>query len=261
MPAVAQYIRVEESDEHEKVGTPASKPEPRKRIADDPRRIFQRLISKTAADRQSAAKQLGWDSAEFSQPDDARLFLTNLDSDEEQEVIIVYSFSGSPPGTVALVFDRQKDGWMQVGSFGYWWHWDSNQAEKLIELREIVSYRRKDILVRTRNGGTGVAETELAIFRMHDGKLYRVFRAVEDSYNTFSGSIVEDERAITYPGEYSSDSYIVVRHTRTKRPLEEDSKRSVRPRPRVSCTAFRWTPQRFTFLADKDASARFCADR
>jgi hypothetical protein len=37
---------------------------------------------------------------------------------------------------MALVFDQQKDGWMQVGRFDYWWHWDGNQAEKLIELRE-----------------------------------------------------------------------------------------------------------------------------
>src|SRR3712207_190008 len=84
---VAQGVRLETADEHEKVGTPANKPEPQKRIADDPRKIFQRIISSSATERQAAAKQLAWDSADFPQPHDARLFLTNLDSDEYQEVI------------------------------------------------------------------------------------------------------------------------------------------------------------------------------
>ncbi len=111
MPVVAQYVRLETSDEQEKVGTPASKPEPQKRIADDPRKIFQRIISGSVTDRQAAAKQLAWDSAEFPQPQDARLILTNLDSDEDQEIIFV--LSGSPASTVALVFDQQK--WMDAG--------------------------------------------------------------------------------------------------------------------------------------------------
>ena len=102
---------------------------------------------------------------------------------------------------------------------------------------------------------------------MHDGRLYRVFRTLEDAYNTVccgtpdTGSVIEEERTITFPEESGNGRYIVVRHTRTKHPPEDESKRSVRPRPRVSCTAFRWTPQRFTFLADKDASTRLCAGK
>lgn len=265
IPARAQHAGVKFAELREELAPPVSKPEPQKRIADDPRRIFQRIISRSAADRQAAAKQLAWDSAEFVELDDARLLLTNLDSDEDQEIIFI--LSGSPVGTVALVLDQQKDGWKQVGKFDYSWHWDSNQAEKLIELREIVRSGQKDIIVRTRSGGTGVDETELTIFRMHEGKLYRIFRTLENAEYTIccgipdSGSFVEEARAITFPRESVNEPYIVVRHTRTKHPPENTSKQPVRPRSRVSCTVFKWTPQPFVFLEDKTAAPELCAGK
>lgn len=263
MPAPAQYLRLEIAEKSERIGIPAAKPEPTKRIADDPRRIFQRITGEAVAERRLAARQLAWDADEIPQPVDARLILTNLDLDEEQEVILV--LPGGPWATIAFVFDHQKAGWTQVGSFDYWWHWDANRAERLIELREIVSNGRKDILVRTQAGGTGMAETDLAIYRMLDGKLYRVFNTIEATYHTVccgtldTGSVIEDEREISFPDESESGRYIVVRHSSRKYPPDEGSSKPTTVRTRlVSCTAYRWTPEKFTFVPDKSAAPKFC---
>ena len=75
------------------------------------------------------------------------------------------------------------------------------QAERLIELREIVWYGRKDIIVREQAGGTGVAETTLSIYRMYEGRLYRIFRMIEDRYDApigGSGTITQ-HRQIEFP--------------------------------------------------------------
>ncbi|MFN7919926.1 MAG: hypothetical protein U0Q16_07505 [Bryobacteraceae bacterium] len=134
--AKAQHGGVAVAVEDERAGTPLVKPEPRFRIDSDPRQIFQKLISPAEAERKAAARSLRWETAETPVPFDARLLLVNLDSDDEQEVIFI--LSASPAATVALVLDHQREGWWQVGKFDYWWHWDSDQAERLIELRETV---------------------------------------------------------------------------------------------------------------------------
>lgn len=258
--AVAQHVglRVDEADE--RVGTPLSKPEGRSRIGDDPRRIFQKLTSKSGAERRTAAQQLSWPTSEFPEPFDARLLLVNLDTDDEQEVIFIVS--GSPATTVALVFDRQREGWWQVGHFSYWWHWDANQAERFIELREIVKYRRKDIIVRERNGGTGVATTQLSIYRLHNGRLYRVFDTAEDEYHYIygGGAPVTETRRIEFPeADSSGQRFLVVHHRATREP---DTPTKSNPITHKSdCSAYRWDSSRFTFVLDDPAAGRLCKTR
>src|SRR5262245_18065575 len=94
------------------------------------------------------------------------------------------------------------------------------------------------------------------------------FASSQDAYHTVCcgtpdpGPVVEEKRVVTFPEESSSGRYIVVRHTRTKYRPENDSKRPVSARSRlVSCTAFRWTSERFTFLADKAESPKFCGGK
>jgi hypothetical protein len=255
--AAAQYVGLPSVDVDERAGTPASKPEARNRVGDDPRRIFQKLTSTLEAERRTAAQQLSWPTSEVPEPFDARLLLVNLDADDEKEVIFV--LSGSPLATVALVFDRQKEGWWRVGEFSYWWHWDANQAERFIELREIVKYGRKDIIVREQYGGTGVATTQLSIYRLHSGRLYRVFVAAEDEYHYIygSGATVTDTRRVEFPeADSSGQRFLVVYHRSTTEPDIPTKRNPITSKSQ--CSAYRWDANRFTFVLDGPAASGHC---
>jgi hypothetical protein len=234
--AAPQHLGIVETPEP--AAKPSTKPEPRKRVSYDPRRIFQRIV----------------DGSEpgFTKPFDARLLLVNLDSDEDQEVIFV--LTGSPASTIALIFDKQKEGWWQIGHFTYSWHWDANQAEKLIELREIVGYGRKDIIVRERAGGTGVATTELSIYRLLDGRLYRVFNTEEDNLYAVYGTdvVVRETRRVEFP-----ESRLIVVHLSTTTTPDNPTKANP-VRTETACAAYRWHQGRFTFIRDAAAAKQFC---
>jgi hypothetical protein len=257
LPLAAQQRGVRLDMDEERVGTPANQPEQRKRIGDDPARIFEKLLSKSESARRTAATQLKWHVAEFPEPLDARLFIVNLDADAEAEVIFV--LSGTPASTVALVFDRRDNAWWQVGEFSYSWQWDPNVAEKLIELREIVAYRRKDLIVRERAGGTGVATTHLAIYRMHNGRLYKVFQTPEEEfyYVHGGGRTITEERQVEFPEPDSSGKrFLVVRHVKTTEP-DVPTRQNSRQRVR-GCSAFRWDSSRFIFARHRASAARLC---
>ena len=243
----------------ENAGTPIEQPEPAKRVADEPGRIFQKLMSGSEEERKEAKRALRWDGAQFPKPFDGRLLLVNLDSDEEQEVILI--LSASFLGTVALVFDHREDGWWQVGSFGYSWHWNANQAERFIELREIVSYGRKDILVRITEGGTGIAETTLSIYRLSKGRLYRAFRTMEDGYRYVYGSgiTVSDKRTIEYPESDSDARFLLVHHVSRTEP--DEPSRSNPVREKKSCSVYRWEAREFTFKLDGGSGRKLCGGR
>ena len=154
--------------EKEPPAIPATKAEPRKKLNSDPVTVFQNLLGPSKDSRRVAYQALGWSKEAIDEAlpaDDARLYAVNLDADAELEYVLIVS--AGPATTVAYVFDQDSQGWWQVGMFDYWWHWNADQAERLIELREIVWYGRKDIVVREQNGGTGVAETDLSIYRIY----------------------------------------------------------------------------------------------
>jgi hypothetical protein len=132
----------------------------RRPVAVDPITLYHNLLSPSSEERKQAYGHLGFAFSDASRPVDARLDAVNLDADDDLEYIL--TASGSPARTMAIVFDKVGDIWWIVGEFSYWWHWNANDAERLIELREIVWPGRKEIIVREQGGGTGVADPTLA---------------------------------------------------------------------------------------------------
>jgi len=255
----AQHVGVRVPDPDERVGTPLAKPEPRRPVGEAPQRIFQKLTSKSEDERRTAAQQLGWGTENLPPASDARLLLVHLDADDEQEAILVIS---NPLGTVAFVFDRQKEAWWRIGKFSYWWHWDANQAERIIELREIVRSGSKDIIVRERAGGTGIATTDLSIYRLHNGRLYRVFQIAEDEYYNRYGAAatVTETRRIEYPNADSTGRvFLVVHHRATTEPDLPTRRNPITEKS--DCSAYRWDSNRFTFVVDGQAARQLCKTR
>ena len=78
------------------------------------------------------------------------------------------------------MFDEDEHGWWIVGDFSYWYLWEPAQAERFLELREIISYRSKEIVVRETSGGSNAWEIGLSIYRMHGRFLYRIFNTDEE---------------------------------------------------------------------------------
>ena len=158
--------------------TPVSKPEARHRVLASPATIFNNLLNPST--RRLAYQQLGANPNDFDPSehvDDVRLLMVNLDDDEELEAILIYTIRMHV--TRAIVLDKGSDGWWQIGEFDAWWHWTPKYAEQLISLEEIVWPGRKDIVVRVTSGGTDVVRTDLSVYRVYRGKLYRVFTVAE----------------------------------------------------------------------------------
>ena len=247
------------------VANPAAEPLARISVAEDPRKIFQRITSISAEERTLGAKQLGWPGDEDPALGDARLFVTNLDSDEEMEVVFVLTRSRRV-ASVALIFDHQETGWMQVGQFEYFWRWNPDGAEGFIEFREIIDSGRKEVLVRLMNGGTGVAEQAVTIFRLHKGLLYPIFQMIEESYHTIccgtpdTGGGVEDKREMSVHESAGGPVLLVEHEQTTYSPVIRSEQGASRPQL-VGCTAYRWVPERLTFAIDKKASAQLCPTR
>lgn len=147
-----------------------------------------------------------------------------------------------------------------VGDFSYSWHWDVNEAERFIELREIVSASRKEIIVRDSGGGTGVAETWLSIYHMNNGHLYRVFRTMEDGFHFIvgDGTSEYDHRILEYPDRaWDSPAFVVVRHRKRIEPAEKGQP----VRSTADCSVFQWDGATFLFANEKAATPKLCSGR
>jgi hypothetical protein len=242
----------------ERIGNPASKPEPRRLVKTDPVSLYRGLLSTSPQDRKDAFRLLAHEEIDYADSVDARLYAVNLDSDSALEYILVATGDFR---TFALVFDKTGESWYVVGDFSYWWHWDANEAEKFIELREIVHYGQKEIIVRDWGGGTGMAETWLSIYRMHNGSLYRVFRTLEDGFHFLYGGVGNSEyehRTLEYPDHDRNAPAILVAR-RVKR--IEPAKKGGAIRVSRDCSAFRWDAATFDFVANKAATPGLCSDR
>jgi hypothetical protein len=208
-----------------------------------------------------AWKLLGWQTSERDpKPRDARIQLTNLDADEELEIIFV--LSGVPTTTVVAVFNRDQTGtWFQVGEFTYWWRWNSEAAERLLELRELVDSGTKDILIRIPNGGSDGLMRELSIYRLRpDGQLRRVFRSTEleiHGDSCCSGWTTETRRQVLFPGRFEAGSarYLAVRQFSARYPQQQETNKW----RSLGCYAYRWDANQFGFVLDRTpAATEYC---
>jgi hypothetical protein len=193
-----------------------------------------------------------------SDPVEARLYAVNLDSDSDLEYVLIAN-TDFPPGTIALVFDKIGASWWVIGDFSYGWQRDANEAERFIELREIVHYGRKEIIVRDWGGGTGFAETGLSIYRMQNGSLYRVFRTVEDGFHFIYGvgTTEYEHRTLEYSDhDWNAPALLVARHVKRIEPAQEGAA------VRVSrdCSVFQWDAAAFVFVKKKAAMPSLCSN-
>jgi hypothetical protein len=242
----------------ETVGNPTSKPLQRRFVGVDPMMLYRGLLSSSPKERTQAFQQLRHQVTDASLPADARLYALNLDSDDDLEYVLIVTVS--PAATLAFVFDKSAQGWCVVGEFSYGWHWDANEAERLIEFREIAWYGRKEIIVRERGGGAGVTETALSIYRMHNGYLYRVFHTTEDAFHYVygAGRTEYEHRTIEYrDADADGHVFLVVHYDKRIEPDQHS-----RPLPEVrSCSAFRWNAGSFVFVEDTTAAPKVCTGR
>jgi hypothetical protein len=250
--AAAQHMRIKGT--LEPAAIPVSRPEQRRAVSKSPEVIFHELLNASPTAKAIALRELGIRVGDFgadSRIDDIRLARINLDDDEDREAVLTFTSGGKV--TTAVVFDRSVGRWWQVGEFDYSWHWNSDDAERLIEFREIVWPGRKDLVVRTATGGTGVASTELAIYRLYRRLLYRVFQTTETAYDLTG----EERRRISYEDLQGGRPIIVVKGITTTSQADNASSGSGK-RKLASCNAYVWDPHNFTFQMSTTATARFC---
>jgi hypothetical protein len=239
----------------ERAGNPTAKPEPRRLINSDPISLYRRLVSPSPEDRGEALRLLGHKEIDASESLTARLYAVHLDRRAELEYILLVA--GWPAGTIATVLYQNGKAWWAIGDFTYWLYWDANEAERFVELREIVWDGRKEIIVRDHEGGTGISETWLSIYRMQDGRLYRVFRTLEDGYDSHQGISEYEHRTLEYPEHYlEAPAFLVTRYVKRTEPAEGG-----RPvRVTRKCSVFRWDAAGFAFVEDKIATPKLCPD-
>lgn len=141
--------------------------------------------------------------------------------------------------------------------------WTANAAERMLELRNIVDFDHRDVVIRLTAGGSDIQkEIELSMYRVYQGRLYRTFETTEEfalRRSSDVGEMIEDERNEIYYSEpqQGKDSYSVVRRSKQTMPSSEWGVLE-RPRKLVDCIPYRWDPIKYLFVADRSASGRFC---
>jgi len=262
--ASAQYVAVGKPTYPE--ASPARRPEPAFRVTEEPSVIFQNLAGSSSANRRRAFLDLGWkDQVEFAEDPhvigDARFDRVNLDDDPEMEAVLTLQVGRDR--TQILIFKKSEGQWWRIGDFLLWYMWTANAAERILELRNIVDFDHKDIVIRLTAGGSDIQkEIELTMYRLYRGRLYRTFETTEEfALRRFpeAGEMIEDERNdIYYPEqEQGKDAYIVVRRSKEMIPAAEWGIVE-RSRKVIGCTPYRWDPIKYLFVADRSASVRFC---
>jgi len=262
--ASAQYLSVEIPAQP--AAFPVRRPEPRSRVTEDPSVILQNLIGSSSANRRRALLDLGWkEEVKYAEDPtligDARFYRVNLDDDLEMEAILTLQVGRDR--TRVLIFKKSESQWWRIGDFMLSYMWTANSAERMLELREIVGFDHKDIIIRVTAGGSDIQkEIELNMYRLYKGRLYRTFETTEEfALRRYSdaGEMIEDERNDIYYPEppQGKDAYIVVRRSKQTMPSSEWGVLE-RPQEIVDCIPYRWDPIKYLFFADRSASGRFC---
>lgn len=110
-----------------------------------------------------------------------------------------------------------------------------------------------DILIRDETGGTNVQETDLSIYHLLNGRLYRTFQITEaNSYDTFDTNVYVDERAEIEVEREQRHTVLIVRRRSETTPKVEPVKITTKH----SCAAWRWNPAQFRFVAEPAANSR-----
>jgi hypothetical protein len=242
--------------------SPVTRPEPRVQVADDPLVIFQNLIGSSSANRRRAISQLGWkDDEKFAEDpsfiSDARFYRVNLDDDPEMEAILKLKVGFYE--TRVLIFRKTMGQWWRIGEFSLTYMWVANEAEDMLELRDIVGLGYKDIVIRLTAGGTDIQKAiVLSIYRLYKGPLYRTFETTEE-FAVRRLTMIDDERnRIYYPEpEQDKDTYIVVRNSKQFIP-ESDWGVVEFPPKVIDCIPYRWDPAKYLFVVDRSATGKFC---
>ena len=236
----------------EPVASPAAEPLPRRFIGVHPVTIYSGLLSSSPEQRKLALQQLGNEYTVASETIEASIRAVNLDADVELEYVLIAK--GFPPDVMAYVFDKDERGWWVIGEFTYRAPYDPNEEDRFFELREIVRYGRKDLMVRDTGHGTGIIEIHLSIYRMNNGSLYRIFQVSQDRKSSDPGNAVTEieHRDISFP-EQGRDGLVFLVSRYRKRVVYNPHTRP--DRTTSSCTVFRWNSVAFVFVPDKAAGA------
>lgn len=185
---------------------------------------FQFLFALALASPEALADQLRSQGATALQ-----LHRLQLDADTPLEAVIQYELPGK--GVHAIVLDQRGAEWREAGRFNSWWNFTKTDADRFLEFRETVEGGVKDILIRTRSGGTEDARTTLEITRLKDGAVVTVLsiKEHETAMEHPSGDVFTTEAKLSFaPGA------ITVHSTR-------------HPGSVLTCQLHRWNAAAFRF--------------
>lgn len=186
---------------------------------------FHVLLAVMVASPEAFVEQLRRDGAR-----EIRVDRVQLDSDAELEAVVRFEQEGT--GAFAVVLDLQKTEWREVGRFNTWWNYVRADGERLVEWRETVEAGVKDLVVRTRSGGTEDSRTVLEVWRLRAGRMVPVL------------TVTEQETAMEHP---SGDVYSTA--ARVGFELGRVTVEAVRqPGEKRTSAAFVWNAAQFRFV-------------
>lgn len=186
--------------------------------------VILSLVALALASPEALQEQLRRDGAVG-----VRIERVQLDGDAEPEAIVRFDREGS--GAFAVVLDFVGGEWREAGKFNTWWNYAKTDGDRLVELLETVEPGVKDLLIRTRNGGTEESRTVVEVWRMRKGQMVPVF------------TVTEQETAMEHP---SGDVYSTV--ARVSFSLGKVTVESVRqPGDRRTRKQYLWDAARFQF--------------
>jgi len=238
----------------ETVGRLKAEPEPRRKLSRDPLEFVQDLVSPVAARGARAFSELtGSQMTEDAAPvPNSNFRAVNLDGDPDLEYVFTLLHGGITPSSSVVVVDRGADGWYAVGTFRYWWHWNAEDTERMVEVHAPF------LLVRDIEGGSGLSETRVKIFRLWQGRLFKTFEAEEEATSGGAGLDRKLQSRIHFrEAGFPLGTGLEVRNDETTSSAET----RWRPVRRRSCTGYAWVPRSFSFEASAMATREFCQSR
>ncbi len=229
---IAAQLAVESTGEPLPKTPPAAEAEAESKSEIDPDDAYRELVSGDAVRvvRAYHALDLSWIGE--SLPVDVRAMAVNMDDDKAhlERVLIINNLSN----TAVIVFTKKNGGWWRVIS-GLCGAPTGNCPSPFVELKQTVWYGTYDLVVHTDGKmGLGVSESHLQIYRMFQGRFYRVFDYVESAHN-MSG---EESSKFRFSDVSSLETATIVVH----------QSKEFRGRRSATCIPHIWNVEKFAFL-------------